>query len=260
MDLARRPQGVGGPGRGPGLTTALALALLAGIPSLFVGASTAQAAEASPGMVKLSNERTLTRWAHPVHKVAPIRARPSAQGRRIGRTHRLTEDGFSEVYVALRMLTNRRGQTWIKIRIPTRDGIRKGWVRASALGPLSSVRTQLVIKQSRKRAVLYKEGHRIWSAPIGVGASRTPTPSGNFWVREKFKTRGSGGIYGPFAFGTSAYSVLSDWPRGGVVGIHGTDQPGLIPGRPSHGCIRVRNHEIRELSRLMPIGTPVRIR
>ena len=48
-----------------------------------------------------------------------------------------------------------------------------------------------------------------------------------------------GGSYGPWAFGTSAYSVLSDWPGGGVIGIHGTNQPHLIPGRPSHGCVRV---------------------
>jgi lipoprotein-anchoring transpeptidase ErfK/SrfK len=64
----------------------------------------------------------------------------------------------------------------------------------------------------------------------------------------------------PWAFGTSAYSSLSDWPGGGVIGIHGTDQPELIPGRPSHGCIRIRNPAIVRLARRMPIGTPVRIR
>ena len=69
-----------------------------------------------------------------------------------------------------------------------------------------------------------------------------------------------GTIYGPLAFGTSAYSVLSDWPGGGVIGIHGTDQPGLLPGRPSHGCVRVRNADIRRLARLMPVGTPLTIR
>jgi len=44
------------------------------------------------------------------------------------------------------------------------------------------------------------------------------------------------------------------------VGIHRTNQPELIPGRPSHGCIRIRNPAIIRLARLMPIGTPVRIR
>lgn len=61
-------------------------------------------------------------------------------------------------------------------------------------------------------------------------------------------------------FGTSDYSVLTDWPGGGVIGIHGTNQPALIPGRPSHGCIRVRNPELRELWDLMPIGTLLQIR
>ena len=65
---------------------------------------------------------------------------------------------------------------------------------------------------------------------------------------------------GPLAFGTAAYSKLSEWPGGGVVGIHGTNEPGLIPGRPSHGCIRVRNRAVLRLGKLMPIGTPVLIR
>jgi lipoprotein-anchoring transpeptidase ErfK/SrfK len=68
-------------------------------------------------------------------------------------------------------------------------------------------------------------------------------------------------FYGPIAYGTSAKSaVLTDWPGGGFVGIHGTNQPQLIPGRISHGCIRMRNRNILRLSRLMPVGTPLTIR
>jgi lipoprotein-anchoring transpeptidase ErfK/SrfK len=33
-----------------------------------------------------------------------------------------------------------------------------------------------------------------------------------------------------------------------------------LPGRVSHGCIRLRNEDIEELGRLMPLGTPVTIR
>jgi lipoprotein-anchoring transpeptidase ErfK/SrfK len=43
------------------------------------------------------------------------------------------------------------------------------------------------------------------------------------------------------------------------VGIHGTNQPELIPGRPSHGCVRIPNRKIRQLAKLMPIGTPIEI-
>jgi lipoprotein-anchoring transpeptidase ErfK/SrfK len=68
-------------------------------------------------------------------------------------------------------------------------------------------------------------------------------------------------IYGPLAFGTSARSaVLTDWPAGGFIGIHGTNQPAILPGRVSHGCIRMRNRDILRLSRRMPVGTPLTIR
>jgi lipoprotein-anchoring transpeptidase ErfK/SrfK len=33
----------------------------------------------------------------------------------------------------------------------------------------------------------------------------------------------------------------------------------LVPGRPSHGCVRVRNEDLGALVHRLPIGTPVRI-
>ena len=45
----------------------------------------------------------------------------------------------------------------------------------------------------------------------------------------------------------------------GVVGIHGTNEPELIPGRPSHGCIRMRDGDITRLWQLTPLGTPIEI-
>jgi lipoprotein-anchoring transpeptidase ErfK/SrfK len=94
---------------------------------------------------------------------------------------------------------------------------------------------------------------------VGVGARATPTPAGRVWVREKLRFRAIP-VYGTHAIGTSAYAPrLTDWPNGGVVGLHGTDEPWLVPGRPSHGCVRLRNADIARLYRLMPVGTPIRI-
>ena len=45
-----------------------------------------------------------------------------------------------------------------------------------------------------------------------------------------------------------------------MIGIHGTNQPGLIPGAVSHGCVRVSNGRIAHLDRVMPLGTPLKIR
>ena len=63
---------------------------------------------------------------------------------------------------------------------------------------------------------------------------------GQFYIRDKL-TNFNNPFYGPIAFGTSARSaVLTDWPGGGFVGVHGTNEPDLIPGYISHGCIRLR--------------------
>jgi len=94
---------------------------------------------------------------------------------------------------------------------------------------------------------------------VGVGRPSLPTPAGHFYVMEKLAVV-DGPVYGPYAIGTSAYApTLSEWPGGGVVGIHGTDEPQLIPGRPSHGCIRLRNADVVSLWHLIQVGTPIEI-
>lgn len=229
------------------------------LPLVFSTAANGSSGQSVPGSQRLSNERTETRWAHP--KISrPIRKLPKASSRRLARVHYFTEDGYPEVYLVLRRWTAPNGQGWLKVRIPMRPNGRKGWVRESALGRLRMVRTRLVVDRPRLRATLYRSGNRIWRSRIGIGKSATPTPAGDHWIRERIRVADPAGPYGPWAFGTSAYASISDWPGGGVVGIHGTDQPNLIPGRPSHGCIRVPNRAISRLAHRMPIGTPVRIR
>jgi len=235
---------------------ALALLLAA---LLLPAAATAAGAPGAHGSTRLSNEWTFTRWAHPVRR-APIRWLPISHARKVTRTHYLTEDGFPEVYPVLRSWRDSKRHTWLEVRIPMRPNGRTGWVRRSALGPYFRVRTVLVVASRKLLATLYRRGYPIWRAPVGIGKSSTPTPAGRFWIREKFRTSDPGGLYGPVAFGSSDYSVLSDWPGGGIIGIHGTSEPSLIPGRPSHGCIRVRNRAVRRLWHLMPIGTPLLIR
>ena len=206
----------------------------------------------------LSDERKVSRWAH-ASRTAEVRTRPRGSARAIARLRFFTEDGVSEKYLVLRRHLDSKGRKWVRIRLPMRPNGTTGWVRREALGVYRIVRTHLRVNRRTLRATLYKKGRKIFSTRIGVGARSTPTPAGRFYIRERLRNLGGGEIYGPWAFGTSAYSVLSDWPGGGVIGIHGTNQPELIPGRPSHGCIRMRNRDISRLVKLMPIGTPVQI-
>jgi hypothetical protein len=186
-----------------------------------------------------------------------VRAWPSPGARQVGRLRYLTEDGPFEVYPVLEGHVDAGGLTWVRIRLPMRPNGRSGWVPRNDLGPLAAVRTMLRVNRTTLRATLYRDGRTIWSSRVAVGKASTPTPAGRFWIRSRLRGLRDRPVYGPYAFGTGAYSVLSGWPGGGVVGIHGTNQPQLIPGRPSHGCIRLPNGAITRLWRLMPIGTPV---
>ena len=224
-------------------------------------AAQAQADDSPLGNERLSNERTLTRWGY-TNLLGAIRSKPSMSSKAVGKLRWNTEDGLPEVYIALQSrLHEDEDQAWIEIRIPGRPNGGTGWVREEQLSNLKAIRTFLTIDRSKLRATLRKNGRKIWSSPVGVGAPGTVTPKGNFWIRERLKNLGGSPIYGPWAFGTSAYSAtLTDWPGGGVVGIHGTNQPELIPGRPSHGCVRVPNARISRLAKLMPVGTPLLIK
>ncbi len=193
-------------------------------------------------------------WAHPVN-IVTIHAQPDTSAKRVGTTHLLTEDELAEVYLVL----DHTDEDWVKIRVPGRPNGSTGWVRRTALGPINRVDTEIHVDRRSSSLTLTKKGKTLVKTRVGVGKASTPTPAGHFWVREKLRFDDAP-VYGSHALGTAAYAKVSDWPGGGVVGIHGTDAPSLIPGRPSHGCIRVRNAKVRRLARLMPIGTPVRIR
>jgi hypothetical protein len=207
-------------------------------------------------MTRLSDGRTSSRWAYP-NFAAVVHADPSAQARSVGRLRFLTSDDQAELYMALASTQLPSGQTWIEVALPGRPNGQHGWVPGSALGPLHVVRGYLLIDRERLRAKLFRNGRAIFSAPIGVGKASTITPAGQFYVLEKLTTLRDP-FYGPYAIGTSAYApALSEWPGGGVVGIHGTNEPQLIPGRPSHGCIRMRNVDITRLWHAIALGTPI---
>jgi hypothetical protein len=216
------------------------------------------AAGGSP-LTALSNELTLTTWASP-EVGGWIHVRPGLRSRRLAPISLLTSDGFPEVYVLLDEVTEREGREWVKVRVPGRPNGRTGWMLRELLGGFHHTHWRIVVNLAQHLMHVYYAGRLLRVFPVGVGKPSTPTPAGHFWVRERFKVSNPRNLYWPYALGTSDYSTLSEWPGGGVVGIHGPfGEPQRIPGDPSHGCIRMLAPDIAWLGPRVSLGTPVDI-
>jgi len=247
-----------GRGRTAGIALCAAALTLSGAPAA-IGQEPAPPAPAAPPVVDLHRPGVRSYWAF-VERRARVSAEPRTGARAVTRLKLQTEDGTHELVLVVARTTDAQGRPWLRVRLPIR-GRTTGWVPQDALGELQPVSTWLRIDRRRFRATLVRNGRVVFRARVGVGQPQWPTPRGEFYIRDRLAGYGqAGSFYGPVAFGTSARSpTLTDWPGGGLVGIHGTTLPQLIPGRISHGCVRLRNSDILRLARLMPVGTPLTI-
>lgn len=173
---------------------------------------------------------------------------------------RLNVNGVPTVFAALEAVMGRRCRAaWYRVMLPLKPNGRTGYVRARHVN-LRPVRARIVVDLSSRRLMLVERGRLVLRAPAAVGARGTPTPVGRFYVNQRFRDDPAG-PYGWAAIGISAFSeVLTGWPQGGPVAIHGTNRPSLLGLPVSNGCIRVSNPVVRRLWRLAPTGTPVFIR
>jgi hypothetical protein len=207
----------------------------------------------------LASGRYLSRWTI-VRAQTVARSEPAATSPLVVSLTTTTPDRTPNALTVLGTRTDAGGQLWVRVRLPVLPNGTVGWVRRHSLGAYQTVSTHLIVDRQRLRATLYRNGRPVFTAPVGVGTDSWPTPAGKFMIRSELR-RYASPFYGPVAFGTSARSaVLTDWPGGGFVGIHGTNEPRLIPGRISHGCVRMLNSDVLRLAKMMPVGTPVTIR
>jgi hypothetical protein len=212
--------------------------------------------QAFPSRYVLTNA-SIGHWAAVLRSVV-VHRRPNATSPAVSRLSAVTNEWTQNVVLVLAAVEIKPSVAWYKVRLAILPANSTGWVPRSALGNLSVVHTHLYVNRETFTATLERDGHTIFTTRVGVGRSRWPTPAGQFYIRDK--VTGLNPFYGPIAFGTSARSaVLTDWPGGGFIGVHGTNNPQILPGAVSHGCIRMRNRDIVRLSRLMQVGTPLTI-
>jgi lipoprotein-anchoring transpeptidase ErfK/SrfK len=229
--------------------------------AVLAAAAIALTAAAPAHAAKAENLQKLGRQSYfaYVEKAVPAKAQAKTSARTVGRLTRTTGEGTDDLVLVLARTTDSRKRVWLKVRLPIRPNGSTGWVQANALSELQPVDTWLKISTKTYKATVIKKGKRVFTANVGVGQPQWPTPRGQFYVRVKL-TGYNNPTYGPLAFVTSATSdQLTDWPGGGIVGVHGTNQPGLIPGRISHGCVRMHNADILRLNKLIGVGTPITV-
>jgi lipoprotein-anchoring transpeptidase ErfK/SrfK len=228
-------------------------------PAAIVLALLLAPASASAGpYAKVSDERGIT-YSAAVEVAAPVLARPSFGAKKLAQLRPDTYHGRPENVLVLghRELN---GRQWLRIRYAGL-GRRVGWVKERALSPWRLHRLLIVIDRDATELRLLRGSRVVMRVPVGVGASASPTPPGRYYIRERLPLSSTTSIYGALAFGTSAFSrYRTDWPGGGQVGIHGTNEPGLIPGHISNGCVRLRNEDVLALGEKIDVGTPVLIK
>ena len=118
------------------------------------------------------------------------------------------------------------------------------WRDVPASGP-----SRVVVSLSDQLAYLYKGDTLLAVSTISSGASKTPTPTGIFNVREKkpmHRSRKYENAPMPFAQFIDQYGIA----------LHA----GHIPGHPaSHGCVRLPSKFAAKLFQTTNVGTPVLI-
>jgi lipoprotein-anchoring transpeptidase ErfK/SrfK len=174
----------------------------------------------------------------------------------IRRLHQFRSDYRPQVVLATGQATGADGKTWFHVSLPMRPNGTMGWIPAASV-QLQPMHMRIVVHRGLRRIEVFRGTQRVLRAKVAVGAPGRETPLGDFYVTARFHPDDP--FLGVFALETSAYSRLTEWPGGGVVGIHGTSMPWLLGQAVSHGCVRVSNATALALMRLIPLGTPISI-
>ncbi|MGH2631259.1 MAG: L,D-transpeptidase [Actinomycetota bacterium] len=152
-----------------------------------------------------------------------------------------------------------QGSAWYRVLIGIEPNGSRGWVRAGDV-TFHRVRHRVIVDLSERVLRHYRNGALRHRFSVGIGAPGTPTTTGRFFVWATLQPGDPTGPYGSFLLGLSGFSeVLTDWPGGGRIAIHGTTDASDRGRRVSYGCTRVYNPQMSQL-RHIPMGTSVTIR
>jgi lipoprotein-anchoring transpeptidase ErfK/SrfK len=197
-----------------------------------------------------------TTVAHALPGRTMVHAAPDFSSERITMFRNPDDRGASVVFQVIGPVVD----GWVEVRLPIRPNGTTGWIRARQL-VFTTNPYRIDVDVDRFELTITRTDEVVLTAPVGIGTGETPTPHGDFYLTELLRPSDPTGIYGPYAYGLSGFSdTLSSFNGGpGAIGIHGTNEPELLGTNVSHGCVRVDNAVIEQLTTFLPLGTPVTI-
>src|SRR6266404_4181737 len=111
------------------------------------------------------------------------------------------------------------------------------------------------------RKMVLLDGTRIVKIyDVAVGKPSTPSPTGEFQIVNRIPNPtwyGPGKVVGPGKDNPLGTRWIGLSQKG--YGIHGTNAPRSVGKAASHGCIRMRLHDVEELFELVDVGVTVEL-
>ncbi|QFZ93054.2 L,D-transpeptidase [Synechococcus elongatus] len=131
--------------------------------------------------------------------------------------------------------------------------------------PAPAPTTKLVLSLRQRRVTVYRDNQAIASYPVGIGKPGWETPRGTFRITSKivnptWQHPWNGKLVPPGPNNPLGDRWIGFWSDGkNSIGFHGTTAESLIGQAVSHGCVRMKNRDIRALFELVEEGTLVSV-
>ena len=123
--------------------------------------------------------------------------------------------------------------------------------------------TQLVVKLSDHQVYVYRDNQIVANYPLAVGKKGWETPTGTWKVVEMqphpiWRHPITGAIFNAGPKNPLGERWIGFWSDGNnQIGFHGTEDTDLLGTAVSHGCLRMRNSDIKAMYDQVSLGTPV---
>ncbi len=119
---------------------------------------------------------------------------------------------------------------------------------------------RIVVSIPDRKLAVIDAGRVLKIFPTAVGAAKTPSPAGSYTIVVRLSEPTWYGK-GKVVPAGKANPIGTRWIGLSVkgYGIHGTNNPASIGRNASHGCIRLRNHDIEELFEMVSVGDAVEL-